>query len=823
MRMKSESGIALISALLVLILLGVLLEGFIVSVNSDQELLSIDRDQNRAFYGAMAGLEQLTADLGTLYDRNYAPTVTQINALTTNPPELPYISFVSPGGGSGYQIHYDADASGKPKSEQRAIPSGPYEGLVGLMTPFEMTVTARTPTGSEVRMRRSLQTVLVPVFQFGIFSDTDLSFFAGPEFDFGGRVHTNGNLFLAEGDGKTLWMRDRVTAVGEVVRTHLNNNWPTNKTYNGNVSISDSTGNFKNLKRDQGSLVGNLGSSQNPHWENISKSTYNGNIRNWRTGARRMDLPLVTMGATPIDLIRRPASGSNEDTANPEVYDQRYYAMASLRILLSDTKADILDLPGVTSTDPIHLANPWSLTWEEIGEAADTSSFKSQEGTNLIDGYIKIEMQDKSRNWHDVTEEILGFGISGKDLTNKCTSFFPNSIIRVQRLKDGISSGRCDEDSDEHDFWPNVLYDTREGILRDNISKTDYKPYLGGIMHYVELDIENLCRWFRGELGTSGPNAIDETGYVVYFSDRRTNRNDSDEETGEYGFEDFVNPGDISNGLPNGILDQGEDVNGSGAQEDYGKTPRLPAGAETPLNGSAKPWFNRVSSQNVTREIARLNRPIFFRRALKLVNGATIDLGVDTDNIPLGLAIASENPVYVQGNYNAQDGFDHGTHVAASILADAVTFLSKNWDDRNSFNCPHSLDSTCDGGKPGRAATTTWYRMAIIAGKSLPFQNIDMADSGKKDFGTDGGVHNFLRYLENWGGAKLNYRGSIVSLFYSRQATGTYKCCTNVYSPPERGYAFDVEFLDPRLLPPRTPRFRDVNITGFIQVKSPKQ
>ena len=47
-------------------------------------------------------------------------------------------------------------------------------------------------------MRREMQTVAIPVFQFGIFSENDLSFFAGPNFDFGGRVHTNQHLFLKQ-------------------------------------------------------------------------------------------------------------------------------------------------------------------------------------------------------------------------------------------------------------------------------------------------------------------------------------------------------------------------------------------------------------------------------------------------------------------------------------------------------------------------------------------------------------------------------------------------------------------------------------------------
>jgi hypothetical protein len=50
-----------------------------------------------------------------------------------------------------------------------------------------------------------------------------------------------------------------------------------------------------------------------------------------------------------------------------------------------------------------------------------------------------------------------------------------------------------------------------------------------------------------------------------------------------------------------------------------------------------------------------------------------------------------------------------------------------------------------------------------------------------------------------------------------------FKCCTTVYSPPTRNYTFDAEFLQPQLLPPRTPLFRDVNTTGFTQLLLPQQ
>ena len=91
----------------------------------------------------------------------------------------------------------------------------------------------------------------------------------------------------------------------------------------------------------------------NPGWTSLSVGTYKSYIRNSRTGGKVLNLPLVSQGARPIDLIKRAPVG--EDVANPLVYTQRFYTMASLRILLSDTAAEITALPGVTATAPVPL------------------------------------------------------------------------------------------------------------------------------------------------------------------------------------------------------------------------------------------------------------------------------------------------------------------------------------------------------------------------------------------------------------------------------------------------------------------------------------
>ena len=90
--------------------------------------------------------------------------------------------------------------------------------------------------------------------------------------------------------------------------------------------------------------------------------------------------------------------------------------------------------------------------------------------------------------------------------------------------------------------------------------------------------------------------------------------------------------------------------------------------------------------------------------------------------------------------------------------------------------------------------------------------------------GTDGGMHNFLRYLENRGAnsSMVNYAGSMISMYYSQYDTGIFKCCNAVYGAPKRNYFFDTQFLDPNNLPPGTPSFQDVVSLSYHQSFTPQ-
>ncbi len=901
-RRGNESGMALVTTMMVLMLASALMIGFFAAIVADQRANGIDRDQSQAYAAAHAGLEKLTSDLATLFEGNFAPTSAAINTLATRPPAIPGFNFIAPGGaaGSGYAITYPTDAQGNPapvSPNGTPITAGVYQGFNGIITQYTLTSTARSTGNAEVRLRRVLETVSVPVFQFGMFSETDLSFFAGPNFAFGGRVHTNGNLFVAEGGANTLTLSDRVTVAGEVIRRELSNGYSsrTNAGYTGTVSLITAPGVFRNMGLDEGSVKDGLGAPIsgyplvlnelpiNPGWTSISTGTYKSNIVSSRTGGKQLFLPLVSQGAQSIDLIRRAPQG--EDPAGV-IFPQRYFAMASVRILLSDTAADILNLPTVTGAAPVALDNTGPAGYSTPGALSlvapfavsggpavsgeggganvlPANTYLSPAGTPLLNGFIKIELKNAAGAYQDVTAQILSLGITGRGLSDgrngkggsgngngngngadKCPNEpYPNAVIRLQRVRDvpkaaayrfdqqgnnnqpcGFSAGGAAISPSGDDYWPTALYDTREGNLRDANAANSATLAFSGVMHYVELDVNNLRRWLAGTIpaaGSFGPNAVNQNGFIVYFSDRRNNRNAANLETAEYGFEDVINPADV-NGAPNAVLDLGEDVNATRdpgyvpVLDTYGQMPvNLPAGAAAPMDGNARTFQTIVAPGGTTADlVARANRPLFFRRALKLVNGG---INGGTASLPApGLTVAAENPVYVQGNYNATSvSATANPHVAAAVLADAVTLLSASWNDINSFVTPN------DPTKRDVGANTS-FRMAIAAGKGLSFKRPTWNGVGQ-DFGTDGGAHNFLRYLERWSGDFLNYRGSIVSLYISRQAIGTYKCCANVYGPPTRNYNFDTDFLLPSLLPPGTPMFRDVNTLTFRQLLRPTQ
>lgn len=188
--------------------------------------------------------------------------------------------------------------------------------------------------------------------------------------------------------------------------------------------------------------------------------------------------------------------------------------------------------------------------------------------------------------------------------------------------------------------------------------------------------------------------------------------------------------------------------------------------------------------------------------AVRIVNGS---------RLPNPMTIATDRPLYVMGNFNS-----HSDWQPASLLGDAITFLSPNWQDSQHQNSGHTATAgsnmTVYAAVAAGHSATACDRFASGCSVITPPPSV----SGTDNYG--GGLENFPRFLEN-GGRTLTYRGSLVSLFQSQYANRRrWEWTTGIYAAPTRDWKFDLRFNDPNNLPPGTPTVGSVLQTAFRPV-----
>lgn len=715
----------MILVMILLMFFSMISAGMYTMITSETQSAANHTFYSQAYYAAAGALEKMTNDLNKVYQVKPYPDVSDFNTIMSNPPTISGFTFTE------YRIDYNG------ASKVQTISDGPYEGLVTIAQPYKLFVTARhNSTKAEVRLRRDFLNNLIPLFQFGVFNNKDLEFHAGPPFDFGGRVHTNGNLYLTA--GTTLTFRSRVTAVGEVVRDVLKNGDSAGPPiWSGQVLILDPKGNPQELlisgTGEGGSMIGGTGQSLQPPgspnsvWPTYSPTKFGGNLLNYQTGAKPIRLPIELSGIKPIELIRRGAA-----TDSSMLVSTRYYYKPGLRITLSDLATQV---PGGGGC--------------QLGVTCLPTTGVKAPAPFLLNKYLKVEIVPLSGGTTDITQEFLNLGITVGEA---------NAVIRLQRnnIWDGTDTG----------LYPINFYDMREGEIEDAV---DTNAGLAGVMNAMEIDVGNLGKWLTGAISGSGASVPNNGGYLVYTSDRRGDINFN----GVFDYPDTI--------FRNGVLDPGEDLNEDGL---YNGT-EAPVPLDVPTN-----VVDPITGKNTFVYNYLLKDVTTFRRALRLVNGS---------KLVNPLTVATENPIYVLGDYNIK------TPQPASLVGDSVTVLSGNWDDANSYN--ESLAS--------RPAASTTLQAAILAGGTMAVYATPAPPYNEPHL--DGGVHNFIRFLENWNGQTMTYVGSMINMFYSRQAIGQWKCCQTVYSPPSRSYTFDTTFLNPATIPPQTPRVLYVQVERLRQ------
>lgn len=242
----------------------------------------------------------------------------------------------------------------------------------------------------------------------------------------------------------------------------------------------------------------------------------------------------------------------------------------------------------------------------------------------------------------------------------------------------------------------------------------------------------------------------------------------------------------------------GLDVDGNASNTADDDCRMLPASSQDPPRNDT----TGVSAKAVDGYADPDRRPYGFR----LRNGADISRGADDGT---GLSFITDQPVYIQGDFNTHDeeefeeklednGFyerstlnkdfatnDGETWRPTEIIADGITLLSSDFNDQadsNNFNPSTNSDLEVNS--------------ILVSGvvPSFPRQY-------------NGGIHNFPRFLEDWGNNTVKIRGSFIQLNFSQYATGPFdqensspSAPTDLvsgvdiphYSPPERNWGYDV-------------------------------
>src|SRR5258708_7740714 len=212
MRVRRDSrGFTLIAALLVTLLLSAWAVGLMFTVTDEVRMGGNDMEGNQAYYGAEAGMENLTAQLSQLYQTSQSPVAADINALT-NPATAVYPTAIA--GSNITFMNYTQSITWPPTDDNGApcanpcgtwniIGSGADQGLVATIIPFNLQVNASrqamagqmgsnvlASSGAAVNMTRTVEVALIPAFEFGVFCDGDCDYFAAPHLSIRRRVPT---------------------------------------------------------------------------------------------------------------------------------------------------------------------------------------------------------------------------------------------------------------------------------------------------------------------------------------------------------------------------------------------------------------------------------------------------------------------------------------------------------------------------------------------------------------------------------------------------------------------------------------------------------
>lgn len=487
---QSERGAALAIAIIMVAILAVISLTALAFSSSEARIAGSDLQRTRTFYATISSLEKMTNDFSDLFTKKMRPLPEDLDTIAATQPQ----ALVDEGFTFQQKLEEDKERLAEMQATQKLsanvyprvnIPEGPFAGLYATVIPYKISsIGTFGATATEVKLEREFNNYLVPLFQFGIFSDRDIEMNPGVQMIFNGRIHSNENVFALS----NVKFLNRLTMAGELVRD--SDVGGASNALSGKPNVYIQVGS-KNVKIDKGSVkadgatVGgpNLAGStsgtrgyfpgrpngvENTSWETTSimsatgaADRFGGQILTGTTGAKQLKLPLQLEGSSVAELIKRSLPSDSEILAG-----SRYHTKSQIRILIDDLTAgngtsNVAGIPagkGVSLRNDSGGFNPLALDGgsslrrvDNFGNYLDSMPIQQYLPDNSlqmaetvrgiknhaetvsgnyipqgagIEAKILIEVVKPDGTTVDVTSEILSLGMTQGE---------PNGIVYLQR------------------------------------------------------------------------------------------------------------------------------------------------------------------------------------------------------------------------------------------------------------------------------------------------------------------------------------------------------------------------------------------------------
>jgi len=399
----AERGAALSTALIVMSLLAAISMTVLAVVTHEARIAGSDLQRTQTFYAADAGLEKMTNDFSKLFTKTANPTNAQLsNIASSYPTELT---------NEGFSFNQSLSLDATANSGTVTIPNGAFSGLYANITPYVLTSTAtQTNTGVQVSLQRKMNNYLVPIFQFGMFSNEDIELYPLPSMAFNGRVHANGNIYASA--STSLTFQAKVTTANEFIT----DDWR-NGTALGYYRVSMTVGGV-NVPVTMGSMTGgpNISGAQpgqrgyfpgspngtiNSTWDTTSVKSatsgvanqFGGQLITRSTGGASLRLPMELEGSPSRELIKRKMPNDTQTLS-----DSRFHSKAEIRILIDDESPSTTDAAGIPAGQGVKLStfDPIPLPNQAVAANGGRALWRVSDSSSYVDTSTTCVLQSLS-------------------------------------------------------------------------------------------------------------------------------------------------------------------------------------------------------------------------------------------------------------------------------------------------------------------------------------------------------------------------------------------------------------------------------------------